>query len=184
MQNWYTIKHPEKHLSQKQKMLHEMTESALAYRWRESSATPDPLDSPDDPGRMAVLRAKAITAALMYDDDSNVGSESTRTGFVPKVQDHIEAAGEFGIAQDIDDAVELGESIRKVLFCAGVVTLLMCCSLAIDCTMQSLQVQIRLGIADVDELSAAPLQTHLTHVLFQLHPTATFTSFLLQLHHL
>lgn len=103
-----------------------MAEPALGCRWRESSATPDSLDAPDDPDRMAVLRAKAITAALMYGDDSNVVSEDTRTAFVPRVQDHVEAAGEFGIAQDIDDAVELGQSVRKVQLLAGIFTLLLC----------------------------------------------------------
>ena len=101
-------------------MLYDVNESALACRWRESSATPDPLDSSDDPYHIAVLRAKAITAALMYGDECNVGSEDTRTAFVPKVQDHVEAAGEFGIAQDIDDAVELGASLRTVQALAGV----------------------------------------------------------------
>ena len=97
-----------------QKHLFDMAESVFACRWRGSSPAPDPLDSPDDPDRMAVLRAKAITAALVYGDDVDVGSEDTRTAFVSNVQDHVEAAGEFGIAQDIDDAVELGQSVRKV----------------------------------------------------------------------
>ena len=96
------------------KKLYAMSESVFARRWRGSSQAPDPLGSLDDPDHMAVLRAKAITAALMYGDDSDVGSEDTRTAFVPNVQDHVEATGEFGIAQDIDDAVELGHSVRKV----------------------------------------------------------------------
>lgn len=83
-------------------------------RWQESPAASEPVEPPDDPDRLAVLRAKAITAALVYSDESIVGSEDSRNAFVLRVQDHIEAAGEFGIAQDIDDAVELGESIRKV----------------------------------------------------------------------
>lgn len=95
-------------------MVYAMAEPALGCRWQESSSTPDPLDAPDDPDRMAVLRAKAITAALMYGDDSSIGSEDTRTAFVSRVQHHVETAGEFGIAQDIDDAVELGQSIRRV----------------------------------------------------------------------
>ena len=95
-------------------MLYTMAESTSMCRWQRSSAASDAFEPPDDPDYMAVLRAKAITAALMYGDDTAVGREDTRTSFVPRVQDHIEAAGEFGIAQDIDDAVELGQSVRKV----------------------------------------------------------------------
>lgn len=83
-------------------------------RWQEFPAASEPIEPPDEPDRLALLRAKAITVALMYSDESGVGSEDSRSAFVPRVQDHIEGAGEFGIAQDIDDAVELGESIRKV----------------------------------------------------------------------
>lgn len=83
-------------------------------RWQKSPAASEPGEPPDDPDRLAVLRAKAITAALMYSDGSDAGSEDRRNAFVPRVQDHVEAVGEFGIAQDIEDAIELG--IRKVLF--------------------------------------------------------------------
>lgn len=63
---------------------------------------------------MAVLRAKAITAAFMYSDEQKIGSSDIQIGFVPRVQEHIEAAGEFGLAQDVDDAVELAEAISQV----------------------------------------------------------------------
>ena len=65
---------------------------------------------------MAVLRAKAITAAFMYSDHTctDAGGGEAVAAFVSRVQEHIEAAGEFGIAQDIDDAVELGQRIQQV----------------------------------------------------------------------
>lgn len=91
-----------------------MTDSRSVCRWQEPLAASDPFELPDDPDYMAVLRAKAITAALMYSDHTDVGSGDIRAAFVPRVQEHIEAAGEFGIAQDIDDAVELGQSVQQV----------------------------------------------------------------------
>ncbi|KAL3153705.1 hypothetical protein ABBQ32_013302 [Trebouxia sp. C0010 RCD-2024] len=87
----------------------------LHFRWQEPLAASDPFELPDDPDYMAVLRAKAITAALMYSDHTDVGSGDIRAAFVPRVQEHIEAAGEFGIAQDIDDAVELGQSVQQAV---------------------------------------------------------------------
>ncbi|KAL3140399.1 hypothetical protein ABBQ38_004659 [Trebouxia sp. C0009 RCD-2024] len=87
----------------------------LHFRWQEPLAASDPFEPPDDPDHMAVLRAKAITAALMYSDHTNVGSGDTGAAFVPRVQEHIEAAGEFGIAQDIEDAVELGQTVQQAI---------------------------------------------------------------------
>lgn len=97
-------------------------------------AASDPLEPPDDPDHMAVLRAKAITAALMYSDYKVGGSEDTRAAFVSRVQDHVEAAGEFGIAQDIDDAVELGQTVGKVQYFLS--TLFHICSIGQVCTVQ------------------------------------------------
>ena len=85
-------------------------------RWREAATASEPLEPPDDPDHMAVLSHKAITAALMYseDDAHGVNIYSGTAAFVSAVQDHIEAAGEFGIAQDVDEAVEMAQTLKKV----------------------------------------------------------------------
>ena len=85
----------------------------LACRWQNPSATAAQ-NTPDDPDHMAVLRDKAVTAALMYSDASDAVDGESRTGFAARVQDLAEEAGEFGISQDIDDAVELAQTIRLV----------------------------------------------------------------------
>ncbi len=66
---------------------------------------------------MDLLRAQAITAALMFDTGDDSMGDEVGDSFVHQAQEHMEAAGEFGFAEDIADAVELAKSIRKVSVC-------------------------------------------------------------------
>lgn len=76
------------------------------------------MSDPQEPSaQMDVLRGKAIAAAFMFDTVDDVMAEDPGANFVPRVQDHVEAVGEFGIAEDIADAVELAKAIRKVGAC-------------------------------------------------------------------
>ena len=62
---------------------------------------------------MDLLKSKAIVAALMFSTDDNETADAGES-FVPRVQDYMEAMGEFGMAEDIADAVELAKSVIKV----------------------------------------------------------------------
>ena len=89
-------------------------------RWREAATAPEPLEPPDDPDHMALLRDKATTAALMFGEDNAHGTNdnSSTAAFVSMAQDHIEAAGEFGIAQDVDDAVQMAQTVNQASLCS------------------------------------------------------------------
>ncbi|DBB18902.1 TPA: hypothetical protein ACH3X3_000484 [Trebouxia sp. C0006] len=83
----------------------------LHFRWQGMpSAAAGMLEEQQDPQQTDLQRSKAIVAAFMFDtgDDDDTGED-----FVPRVQEHMEAAGEFGVAMDIADAAELAKSIRK-----------------------------------------------------------------------
>lgn len=75
------------------------------------------LEEQQDPEQTDLQRAKAIVAAFMFGtgDDDDTGED-----FAPRVQEHMEAAGEFGVAMDIADAAELAKSIKKVCYCSCV----------------------------------------------------------------
>ncbi|DBA75933.1 TPA: hypothetical protein ACH3X2_008992 [Trebouxia sp. C0005] len=83
----------------------------LHFRWQGSpSAAAGMLEEQQDPEQTDLQRAKAIVAAFMFGtgDDDDTGED-----FAPRVQEHMEAAGEFGVAMDIADAAELAKSIKK-----------------------------------------------------------------------
>lgn len=64
--------------------------------------------------QMDLLKSKAVVVALMFSTEDDGGTADGGESFVPSVQDYMEAMGEFGMAEDVADAVELAKSIRKV----------------------------------------------------------------------
>jgi len=81
------------------------------------SAAAGMLEEQQDPQQTDLQRSKAIVAAFMFDTGDDGMVDETGKDFVPRVQEHMEAAGEFGVAMDIADAAELAKSIRKVCCC-------------------------------------------------------------------
>ena len=98
-----------------------MTEAKAALlicRWQGTpSAAAGMLEEQQDPEQTDLQRSKAIVAAFMFDTGDDGMIDDTEEDFVPRVQEHMEAAGEFGVAMDIADAAELAKSIRKVCCC-------------------------------------------------------------------
>ena len=80
--------------------------------------------------QMDLLKSKAVVAALMLSTEDDGETADAGKSFVPRVQDYMEAVGEFGMAEDIADAVELAKSMRKVtavLWCLCLVALFLFC---------------------------------------------------------
>ena len=75
------------------------------------------LEEQQDPEQTDLQRSKAIVAAFMFDTGDDGMIDDTGEDFVPRVQEHMEAAGEFGVAMDVADAVELAKSLKKVCCC-------------------------------------------------------------------
>ena len=88
-------------------------------RWQDtpSAAAAGMLEEQQDPEQTDLQGSKAIVAAFMFDIGDDGMIDDTGEHFVPRVQEHMEAAGEFGVAMDIADAAELAKSIRKVCCC-------------------------------------------------------------------
>ncbi|DBA95870.1 hypothetical protein WJX77_002544 [Trebouxia sp. C0004] len=85
----------------------------LHFRWHGTLLAAGMLEEQQDPEQTSLQRSKAIVAAFMFDTGDDGMIDDTGEGFVPRVQEHMEAAGEFGVAMDIADAVELAISIKK-----------------------------------------------------------------------
>ena len=97
----------------------EATVALLMRRWQDtpSAAAAGMLEEQQDPEQTDLQGSKAIVAAFMFDIGDDGMIDDTGEHFVPRVQEHMEAAGEFGVAMDIADAAELAKSIRKVCCC-------------------------------------------------------------------
>ena len=97
----------------------EATVALLMRRWQDtpSAAAAGMLEEQQDPEQTDLQGSKAIVAAFMFDIGDDGMIDGTGEHFVPRVQEHMEAAGEFGVAMDIADAAELAKSIRKVCCC-------------------------------------------------------------------
>ena len=72
------------------------------------------MQSAEDGDQCTVLRGKAIAAVLMYHDTQATMASGINQDFVAMVQDHLEAAGEFGMAEDVADAANLSKALLKV----------------------------------------------------------------------
>lgn len=102
------------------KHLLSMTEAKVALlicRWQGTPSAAANLEEQQDPEQTDLQKFKAIVAAFMFDTGDDGMIDDTGEDFVPMVQEHMEAAGEFGVAMDIADAVELAKSIKKVCRC-------------------------------------------------------------------
>ncbi len=96
----------------------ETKNTSMICRWQGTlSAAAGMLEEQPDPEQTDLQRSKAIVAAFMFDTGDDGMIDDTGEDFVPRVQEHMEAAGEFGVAMDIADAAELAKSIRKVCCC-------------------------------------------------------------------
>lgn len=87
----------------------------LHFRWQDtpSAAAAGMLEEQQDPEQTDLQGSKAIVAAFMFDIGDDGMIDDTGEHFVSRVQEHMEAAGEFGVAMDIADAAELAKSLRK-----------------------------------------------------------------------
>ena len=98
-----------------------MTEAKVALlicRWQGTpSAAAGMLEEQQDLEQTDLQRSKAIVAAFMFDTGDDGMIDDTGEDFVPRVQEHMEAAGEFGVAMDVADAVDLAKSLKKVCCC-------------------------------------------------------------------
>ena len=97
----------------------EATVALLMRRWQDtpSAAAAGMLEEQQDPEQTDLQGSKAIVAAFMFDIGDDGMIDDTGEHFVSRVQEHMEAAGEFGVAMDIADAAELAKSLRKVCCC-------------------------------------------------------------------
>ena len=88
--------------------------SVLPCRWQHTSTATDVPEVQEDAQPMDLLKFKAVVAALMFSTEDDGVTADGGESFVPRVQDYMEARGEFGMAEDIADGVELAKSVRKV----------------------------------------------------------------------
>lgn len=70
--------------------------------------------SAEMPEQVEALRGKAITAELVFDQASQTTLSSGSASLASQAQERLEAAGEYGMAEDVADAVDLAKRLRKV----------------------------------------------------------------------
>ena len=83
-------------------------------RWHSASEASDPMQSLDSPQQSAVLRSKAITAALLFDAAKAHDHQDDDSSFALKAQNHLQTIGELDMAGDVSDALKLAKFLAKV----------------------------------------------------------------------